>query len=227
MALFQYFSGFIDESDEFADTDKNNARRLRPTTKATMCMFTDEVTNHDKRAVEYKYAFELLNNGTQVQVYDRERERTDDFMPHLLKIPKKCQNKLIESYATAFGASLGERHNFVTLTASSNTTKDKTSEPPIANLIDLDTEELTTSQAPILSTTSEQQVMKTPEIVMAFETAVTTARAPVVKRMLSAIEDKMLSEFRTKLDQLANDTMKSMLRFDQTTEDLANMALNQ
>ena len=60
-----------------------------------------------------------------------------------------------------------------------------------------------------------------PEIITAFETTVTTARAPVVNRMLSAIEDKMLSEFRTKMNQLANNTMLSMLRFDQTTEELA------
>jgi hypothetical protein len=63
-----------------------------------------------------------------------------------------------------------------------------------------------------------------PEIITAFETTVTTARAPVVNRMLSAIEDKMLSEFRTKMNQLANNTMLSMLRFDQTTEELAKKA---
>jgi hypothetical protein len=222
MALLQYFSGYVDEDDEFMDTDKSNPRRMRPTMKAMLCMFTDEHDNQDKRAVEYKYAFELVNRGIHVQVYDRSRDSTEDFTAHLAAIPKKCPESQIQSCARAFGTSLGTRHTFVTLSANSNLNT-MASAPPVANLIDLDIQEPTAQQSAANDITTEQQVML-PEIITAFETAVTTARAPVVNRMLSAIEDKMLGEFRAKMDQLANNTMLSMLRFDQTTEELAKKA---
>ena len=143
-------------------------------------------------------------------------------------IPKKCPDNQIQSCANAFGTSLGTRHTFVTLSAPSETHRTSSatkqqSAPPVANLIDLDIDEPTTQQPTAQSETTEQQIML-PEIITAFETAVTTAKAPVVNRMISAIEDKMLSEFRTKMDQLANNTMLSMLRFNQTTDELAKMA---
>ena len=153
-------------------------------------------------------------------MYDRSRDSTDDFMAHLQSIPKKCQDTLIKSYADSFGTSLGTRHNFVTLSASiEDTMRAKAIEPAVANLIDLDIDEAI-KQQPIVQPT----IMKTTEIMTAFEEAVTTARAPVVKRMLSAIEDKMLCEFRTTMDKLADDTMKSMLRFEQTTDELTREA---